>query len=142
MKTVCVHCETRTPFGSRRLCKTCMNTPGVREMYPLSPKNAKFRQPGYGLTGTSNLPRKPTAAPVGSVAKLKVMSERAKRGLVLFHPDDSQEVQPCPAERSSTTRPLKGAVKRRSRRPSRFGQTPTGSGRSCWTRSGEPGPTD
>ena len=122
-RPVCVHCELRKPNGTRRLCRTCMATPCVRQMYPPAPKFAAVSNPGYGLTGSNKPPKKPTTAPVGSVEKLKVMRARARAGVSLFHPDDSKEVQPCELY---LTRPPRLTVKRRSRRPSRFGLTPTG----------------
>lgn len=103
-RPLCIHCELRKPNSTRGLCRACTDTPGVREMYPCQSKKAHLHRNGLGITGTSKLPRRPTKAPVGSTAKMKVMQERASAGVSLFHPRDSREVQPCPREHYLTTR--------------------------------------
>lgn len=104
MKPVCLHCEVRKPNSTRGLCRACADTPGVRSMYPPLSNKAHLHGNGLGHVGSYALPPSPTAAPVGSAAKMAVMTKRAILGVSLFHPEDSKEVQPCREERCSTTR--------------------------------------
>lgn len=103
-RPVCVHCELRKPNGTRGLCRACMDTPGVRDMYPCQSPKAHHHTNGLGINGTNRLPRRPTKAPIGSVAKMKVMQRRARQGVSLFHPRDSTEVHPQQHEHYTATR--------------------------------------
>lgn len=91
MKPVCTHCERRKPNSTRGLCRTCTDTPGVRDMYPPKSRAARLHRNGYGYTGSYTAPTQPTTAPRGSEEKIRAMSERARLGLALFHPDDNPD---------------------------------------------------
>jgi hypothetical protein len=83
----CRHCGAAPVCRPRRLCWTCYYTPGVRALYPPTSKYARF---GLGLRPRRRLlPPYPTKALPGSPEKIAVLTERARRGLELFHPDDA-----------------------------------------------------
>jgi hypothetical protein len=89
---VCRHCKDRHVNRPRGLCWPCYYEPGVKELYPPTSPYAR-RGIGHG-NGTQPLPMTPTNAPVGSLAKLKVMYARLQRGEQLFHPNDSRDQEP------------------------------------------------
>lgn len=128
MKPLCKHCETRNAWKSRGLCWTCFRIPGVRSMYPLlNGRVLAVRGSGLDVNGGYTLPPEPTAAPVGSEEKIRVLTERAAAGVGLFHPQDNPETGDL-CEHSST-HPARLGVKRRSRQPSQSDPMPTGCGR-------------
>lgn len=85
---ICRHCKESVANRPRSLCWTCYNTDGVRELYPTL---SKFGYRGVGC-GNKNgkLAKRPTKQKCGSKQKIRLMSERAKRGESLFHPDDNK----------------------------------------------------
>ena len=86
----CRHCNKAKANRARRLCWSCYYRPGVRDLYP--PTVHKCFREGYGNGATGRELPEPTDAPVGSDAKVRVLAERARRGLCLWHPDDAREV--------------------------------------------------
>ena len=80
---MCRHCGNPRSRRPRGLCWTCYESDVIRGLY--EPKNPN----GYGPTGTYRL-AEPTDALPGTEEKVRVMEDRAARGLALFHPDDAQ----------------------------------------------------
>lgn len=87
---MCVHCGVRPVNRPRQLCYRDYYTPAVRERYPDS--GSKYARRGSGTTsGVRPLAPSPTAAGIGSEAKIAVMAERARLGLALYHPSDATD---------------------------------------------------
>lgn len=81
----CGNCGQDRPVRCRGLCKACYYRPGVRERFARrenAPPSPLSREP-------RSEPDKPTAAPVGSGWKIRVMAARASSGQGVFHPDDN-----------------------------------------------------
>lgn len=93
--TVCRHCHRKPINRPRGLCWTCYYTPGVRERYP---STSKFARRGVGnIQGPTPLPAFPTNAPPGSIDKITILAERARRCQTLWHPLDATAERPAPA---------------------------------------------
>lgn len=80
----CIHCHVRT--GQRRkkfLCYLCSETASIRSLY-----GSRVRL-GSG-TGNHHrpLPATPTMSQPGSEERIIVLTERAERDELLWHPDD------------------------------------------------------
>ena len=83
---LCRHCEKVKSNRPRGLCWSCYYTPGVREQYP---STSKFARRGVkDFNGRTKL-GEPTSALPGSEEKVRVLMERARLGLSLFHPQDA-----------------------------------------------------
>jgi hypothetical protein len=68
------------------LCNACYQKPDIRRRFP--PRLIKGGTlPSYPSTP---LPAEPTAALPGTVEKLEVLAERARRREQLFHPRDQR----------------------------------------------------
>lgn len=80
--TPCVHCGV---MGTRPrgLCWRCHNQPEVRKLYRAATDN------GVPYTGGSRR-GEPTNALPGTEEKIRVLEERAAKGLALFHPQDAR----------------------------------------------------
>lgn len=94
-KGLCRHCGRLPDWRPRGLCFGCYYDPAIRALYPvgsLDPATAKFvpRSLTLGGSGGGDLPTEATAAPPGSVAKMKVMRARLRQGVRLDHPDDNR----------------------------------------------------
>src|SRR5437588_11408350 len=83
----CRHCGRNRVNRPRGLCWSCYYTPGVRERYP---STSKFARRGVGdFNGRAEVAPEPTSAPPGSAEKVRVLEERARLGLSLWHPMDA-----------------------------------------------------
>lgn len=86
MRRPCQHCHTYPISRPRRLCWRCYHQPDIKDMYQPTTK--------HGNRGLGNhnqrvpLPPCPTDAQPGSEAKVRVLEERAKADVALFHPLD------------------------------------------------------
>lgn len=74
----------------RGLCWSCYYRPGVRDLYPSTSKYA--RRGVEDFYGPAPLPARPTAATAGSDEKIRVLAERAKAKLSLWHPADELRI--------------------------------------------------
>jgi len=89
---ICRHCQKVKANRPRGLCWSCYYTPGVREKFP---STSKFARRGVSdFNGKIRLPATPTDAEPGSEEKLRILEERARLGLSLFHPEDARAVRP------------------------------------------------
>ncbi len=70
------------------MCWSCYHTPGVRDLYPLSPHHANRR--GAGLGAVNYAPYEPTSALPGTPAKFAVLEQRAANCQPLHHPQDAR----------------------------------------------------
>ena len=92
---LCRHCQQKKANRPRGLCWNCYYTPGLKEHYPSTSKYASRRAKGQtpapeDFEGRAPLPRRSTDAEPGSEEKIRVLEERARLGLALFHPRDVQ----------------------------------------------------
>ena len=86
MDKICRHCEKSKVNRPRGLCWSCYYTAGVKEMYP---STSKYARRGVGnFARVAPMPATATKLRPGSAEKLALLSERARLGLSLFHPDD------------------------------------------------------
>jgi hypothetical protein len=85
----CRHCGQDKVNRPRGLCWGCYYRPGVKEMYPSTSKYA-HRGVGNGFGGGRVLPAAPTVYAPGTPEKKLVLEERAKAGVVLWHPFDAR----------------------------------------------------
>jgi hypothetical protein len=84
---MCRNCQRVRANRPRGLCWSCYYSPGVREKYP---STSKFARRGVqDFNGKILLDDKPTSALPGSEEKVKILIERARRGLSLWHPGDA-----------------------------------------------------
>jgi len=84
---LCRHCGKHPVNRPRGLCWTCYYTPGLRERYP---STSKYGQRGIGnFNGRVPLPPEPTRALPGSAEKVRILAQRARQRLSLWHPDDA-----------------------------------------------------
>jgi hypothetical protein len=83
----CRHCQKRKINRPRGLCWSCYYTPSVSNQYPTT---SKFGRRGHGQSNQARQPDHPTSAPPGSVEKLAVLADRAKRNMALWHPLDAR----------------------------------------------------
>lgn len=85
----CRHCGELLlrKYSPRMLCLRHYNDLEIRVLYP-----SLGREDGYGARGPSKAFRHwiPTVELPGTDGKITVMSERAMRGVPIFHPDDAQ----------------------------------------------------
>ena len=87
MKTLCRNCQTSKSNRPRGLCWTCYYKPGVRDQFP---STSKFARRGIGdYNGKALLPPAPTRAMPGSPDKVRILEERARQRLSLWHPADA-----------------------------------------------------
>src|SRR5687768_9146829 len=92
VRVICQHCRKVLANRPRGLCWSCYYTPGVREKFP---STSKFARRGVGdFNGRIRLPETATDAEPGSEEKLRILEERARLGLSLFHPDDARAPRP------------------------------------------------
>src|SRR5688572_15172535 len=83
---LCRHCQKVKSNRPRGLCWSCYYSPGVRDQYP---STSKFARRGVkDFNGRTKL-GEPTSALPGSEEKVRVLMERARLGLSLFHPLDA-----------------------------------------------------
>ena len=84
---LCRHCQKVKSNRPRGLCWSCYYTPGVREQYPPTSKFAR-----RGVKDFNGRPKlgDPTDALPGTEEKVRVLMERARLGLALFHPLDAR----------------------------------------------------
>src|SRR5438874_1522881 len=83
---LCRHCNKVRSNRPRGLCWSCYYSPGVREQYP---STSKFARRGVkDFNGRTKL-GEPTDALPGSEEKIRILMERARLGLSLFHPQDA-----------------------------------------------------
>ncbi len=84
---LCRHCQKVKSNRPRGLCWSCYYTPGVREQFP---STSKFARRGVkDFNGRTKL-GEPTDALPGTEEKVRVLMERARLGLSLFHPLDAR----------------------------------------------------
>lgn len=84
--TPCLHCGKPGTAG-RGLCNACYLKPKVRYLYPC--KIAVKEKPEQM---EADEPDDPTGALPGTEEKIRVLEERAARGVGLFHPQDARPV--------------------------------------------------
>lgn len=83
---LCRHCQKVKSNRPRGLCWSCYYTPGVRDQYP---STSKFARRGVkDFNGRTKLGEPTTALP-GTEEKIRILMERARLGLSLFHPEDA-----------------------------------------------------
>jgi hypothetical protein len=82
--SLCRHCDRNPVNRSRGLCWSCFYTPGVRERYPPVAHGKR----GLGMS-RKRLLCEPTEAIPGTPEKIRVLMDRAARGLELFHEQDA-----------------------------------------------------
>lgn len=92
-RLLCKHCSKYfAQRGRRYLCKGCHEDPEVRKRYECC-GNLNTGNRGTAVRGNeqdSSLPLPtPTEALPGTLEKLLVVEERARRGERLWHPDDA-----------------------------------------------------
>jgi hypothetical protein len=90
----CRHCRRRKlALRKRGLCARCHADLGVLMLYPAGRQQVgRARNYGLGLAAfASAVPATPTAAPPGSLAKMRVMRRRLLAGESLFHPLDATD---------------------------------------------------
>lgn len=85
----CQHCRTRSVNRPRGLCWACYYTPEVSVLYP---STSAYTRRGVASPGRATMPGRATAAPPGSLAKMREMYARLLRGESLFHPADNPDV--------------------------------------------------
>jgi hypothetical protein len=86
----CRHCRQGRAVR-RGLCRRCYyDRPGVRELYASG--NAAAAREAQAEAGRNERPAaaRPTRALPGSEAKLRVLVERARLGVQLWHPNDAR----------------------------------------------------
>lgn len=84
---LCRHCQARPVNRSRGLCWTCYYTQGVRDLYPSTSRFGR-RSCVPDFLRAAPLPA-PTDALPGSPEKVRVLADRACKGLALHHPLDA-----------------------------------------------------
>jgi hypothetical protein len=84
---ICRNCGERVANRPRGLCWTCYYTAGVRDRYPSTSKFAHREIEDF--YGQARPVLVPTMARPGSREKIAVLSERASRRQVLWHPLDA-----------------------------------------------------
>ena len=89
MRKTCQHCKRKAVCRPRDLCWRCFYDPGIRMLYTKQVRSGVGPVHGDGCRA-SRQPACPTSALAGSLAKMRVMQERACRGESLFHPGDNQ----------------------------------------------------
>jgi len=108
---LCRNCQKVKSNRPRGLCWSCYYTPGVREQFP---STSKFARRGVkDFNGRTKL-GDPTPALPGSEEKVRVLMDRARLGLSLFHPQDAlvgdrmvrPTLQPIDAEPEPVTEDL------------------------------------
>lgn len=81
----CLECGTLRPVKGRGLCRVCYDLPAIRALH----RQTRVTIRVYALTSKRHpLPEKPTRFLPGTVRKLQVLFDRARRGEQLFHPLD------------------------------------------------------
>lgn len=83
----CQHCRKYLAHRPRGLCWSCYNKPDVRNLYPTDPVFGR-RGHNHQKKHTHLTVDQPTSAPPGSAEKIAVLTERASRGMNLWHPLD------------------------------------------------------
>ncbi len=83
--STCRHCRINHASRSRGLCFRCFFTPKIRAKY------SSGQTFGNGWKNANlGLPAVPTLAPPGSIEKMRVLEQRAKSNVALWHPDDAR----------------------------------------------------
>ncbi|MFM7152440.1 MAG: hypothetical protein ACKO23_21645 [Gemmataceae bacterium] len=114
---LCRHCQKVRPNRPRGLCWSCYYKPGVRDQFPSTSKYAR-RGLGNGCRRPA-LADRPTNALPGTEEKLRVLEDRASRGLSLWHPQDAgllphTVVSPAPLQEAMRpAHPLSSAFRNR-----------------------------
>ncbi|MFO0881672.1 MAG: hypothetical protein U0840_30610 [Gemmataceae bacterium] len=85
---LCRHCQKVRSNRPRGLCWSCYYSPGVRDQYPSTSKYA--RRGVSDFNGRATVAARPTRALPGSEEKVRVLEERARKGLALWHPEDAR----------------------------------------------------
>lgn len=86
MKPDCLHCRSPRPTRPRGLCNRCYRDRSVRDRFPA---HSKFARRGVGdFNGKTSQAALPTSALPGTEEKIRVLGERARLGLHLWHPHD------------------------------------------------------
>lgn len=93
---ICRCCQRKRGIYCSELCRTCHGTPGVRERFP--PLSAAAYRAGKrgevpDFNGGYTLPQRPTSKPAGSARKLRVLANRVRARVNLFHPGDCEDVK-------------------------------------------------
>ena len=108
----CVHCLRKPANRPRQLCWPCYYRPGVRDMYPFKAHRGSARGVSAGENPAGRpLPPSPTAAGVGSEAKIAVLAERARLGFSLWHPADATDSGAAIEGGGEKWRPTMGRVR-------------------------------
>lgn len=81
----CVHCGNPRATRPRKLCFTCYESRGIRDLY--QPANSFVGKDG-DFFGPAPL-AEPSSAHPGTDDKIAVMAWRAAQGLAIFHPLDA-----------------------------------------------------
>lgn len=87
----CLHCERVRVLRARGLCWICYYNPAIKDLY--GPVSQFGRRSSFLDRSIQILDSTPTDAPAGSEEKIRVMMERASRGVSLFHPSDSKRIK-------------------------------------------------
>lgn len=85
----CKHCRGRTVSRPWGLCRACYSEPGLRQRHSAVDLCHGTREV-LDRCGGYDLPRKPSAARPGTPEKIDVLAERARAGVMLFHPGDCE----------------------------------------------------
>jgi hypothetical protein len=89
----CNHCGKPPGRRARRrgLCGACRADPCIRAQYPAQAAGRAAPGNAQEFAGPAKLPRRPTAAAPGSLAKIPVLAARAAQCRQLFHQLDLTE---------------------------------------------------
>lgn len=84
----CAYCRTRKPCRPGGLCVPCYRSVEVRSLYTNKTPEGHC---GHGTVNVSGvLPPEPTPHLPGTPNKLRVLEERARLGMSLWHPNDAR----------------------------------------------------
>lgn len=84
---LCRHCNRPQKHLRRRLCSRCYYRLDIRALYPPDPR---FTYENWDFHRRAPLPAEPTPALPGTAAKIRVLTERARQRVQLFHPLDAR----------------------------------------------------
>lgn len=86
----CKHCGSLGCYA-RSLCVRCWSKGGVKALYAPMAHEERAKHRGLGNVAREPPPAPcPTAHPPGSVGKFRVLMERARQGVQLWHPSDAK----------------------------------------------------
>lgn len=93
----CVHCETgKAGVRAWGLCQVCYLDPNIRGLYADLERRKRDWSNGSGQPSRKRC--KPTSAMPGTIAKVKVLMQRARDNQELWHPDDATGMDEIPGQ--------------------------------------------